>query len=115
MQEVDELLLVMVFYSCESIWHDVIMLFFGFLVFPIIFYYSFCFLHDIGANKDEIQHHYANNNVLANEWGVGVDRGMVHVNEIANVVQNNLGVDGHFAIMDVFISVLKVFGFDVTT
>jgi hypothetical protein len=40
---------------------------------------------------------------------------MVHVNDIANVVQNNLGVDGHFAIMDVFISVLKVFGFDVTT
>ncbi len=34
---------------------------------------------------------------------------------IANVVQNNLGVDGHFAIMDVFISVSKVFGFNVTT
>jgi len=90
------------------------MLFFGLLIFPIIFYYSFCFLHDIGA-KDEIQHHNANNSVLANEGDVSVAQGMVHVSVIANVVQNNLGFDGHFAIVDVFISVSKVFSFDFTT
>ncbi len=87
-----------------------LLFFFGFLIFPIIFYYSFYFLHDIGA-KDEIQHHYANNSVLANEGGVGATRNMVHVNVIVNVVRNNLGVDGHFGIMDVFISILKVFWF----
>jgi len=86
------------------------MFFLVFLIFPIIFYYSFYFLHDTGA-KDEIQHHYVNNSVLANEGGVGATRSMVHVNITANVIRNNLGVDGHFVIMDVFISVLKVFWF----
>lgn len=113
MQEVDELLLFRCFIHAKVFDGDVIMLFSGFLVFPIIFYYSFCFLQDIGV-EDEIQHHYVNNNVLANEGGVGVARGMVHVNVITDVVQNNFSVDSHFAIMDVFVLVFKVFGFDVT-
>ncbi len=37
------------------------------------------------------------------------------MNVIANVVRNNVGVDSHVVIVDVFISVSKVFGFDVIT
>jgi hypothetical protein len=40
---------------------------------------------------------------------------MVHVNVIADVVRNNVGVNSHFIIVDVFILVSKVFGFDVLT
>jgi len=91
---------------------DVIMLFFGFFIFPIIFYYSFSFLQNIGA-ENENQHHEANNS--ANEGIASIAQGMVHVSVIADVVQNNLSVDGHFAIVDVFISISKAFGFDVMT
>jgi hypothetical protein len=39
---------------------------------------------------------------------------MVHVSVIADVIRNNFSVDNHFTIVDVFILVSKVFGFDVT-
>jgi hypothetical protein len=70
-----------------------VMLFFHFLVFPIISYYFFCFMHEVGA-KDEIQHHYVNSSVLVGEGGTSVVGSIAHVGVIANVVHNDLGVNG---------------------
>jgi uncharacterized membrane protein YkgB len=65
--------------------------------------------------KDEIQHHYANNNVLVGEGGTGVVGGIVHVNVIANVAHNDLGGNGCFLIVHVFIPISSVSSFDVIT
>jgi uncharacterized membrane protein YkgB len=112
-QEV-QLSLLMVFYSCHSFDGDVIFLFFRFLVFPIISYYFFSFLHEVGA-KDEIQHHYVNSNVLVGEGGIGVVGGIAHASVIANVVHNDLGVNGCFLTLHVSILISRVSSFDVVT
>ncbi len=108
MQEV-QLLLLMVFYSCHSFDGDVIFLFFRFLVFPIISYYFFGFLHEVGA-KDEIQHHYVNS-----KGGIGVVGGIAHASVIANVAHNDLGVNGCFLTLHMSILISRVSSFDVVT
>lgn len=91
---------------------DVILLFFRVLVFPIISYYIFCFLQEVGA-ENKIQHHYVNSNARTNEKGIGATRNIVHASVITNVSQNDLNVNGCFIIMDMFTLISKVFGFDV--
>ncbi len=50
-------------------------------------------MHEVGA-KDEIQHHYVNSSVLVGEGGTSVVGSIAHVGVIANVVHNDLGVNG---------------------
>lgn len=60
-----------------------------------------------------VQHHYVNNSILVSEKGIGAIRNIVHVNVIVDDSPNDLGDNGCFITINMFIIISNVFGFDV--